>query len=68
MGNKKYVLGNYELKTYEAYLLTKCINSKIYDNNLFIDTHFLTTSMEACFNAENETLKLMLEELRKYGD
>lgn len=65
---KKYVLGNYELKAYEIYLLTKCINSKIDDNNLFIDTHFLTTSMEACFDSENETLILMLEELRRYGD
>ena len=65
---KRYLLGNYELKGYDVHLLTKCINSKIDDNNLFIDTHFLTTSLQACFDCENEALKIMLEELKRYGD
>lgn len=63
---KRYVLGGYELSLFEINLLRRCICSKIDDNVLFMDTHFLTASMQCCFEQENEALKLMLKELECY--
>ena len=68
MGNKKYVLGNYELGSLEIHLLTDAITLIIECNTDYLESFIVPKSMEDFLKHEINILKLMLEELRKYGD
>lgn len=65
---KRYVLGNYELNSFEISLLINCISDSLECNEDYLNSRILPKSMEHYFERENEILKLMIKELKNYGD
>lgn len=65
---KRYVLGNYELSSYEVLLLSDSIKSHLSINQKFINYCPNLSVYNELWNKENNTLSLLLKELERYWD
>ena len=65
---KRYVLGNYELSSYEVLLLSDSIKAHLSINQKFINDCPNGSIYNELWNKENKTLNLMLKELERYWD
>lgn len=64
---KRYVLGNYELSLSDVALLTNCILDRLEDNEDYL--YFSEfKKLNEFYEIENKHLRLMLEQLKRYGD
>lgn len=64
---KKYILGNYELSFTDIVLLTNCILDRLEDNEDYI-WFSKNKKLDELYENENKHLKLMVEQLKGYGD
>ena len=65
---KRYVLGNYELSSYEILLLSDSIKSHLSINQKFINDCSNLSVYNELWNKENKILSLLLKELERYWD
>lgn len=64
---KKYVLGNYELSLADIALLTNCILDRLEFNADYREFGGFK-KLNELYETEDRYLKLMLEQLKRYGD
>ena len=64
---KKYILGNYELSSADIVLLTNCILARLEFNSDYRDFGGFK-KLNELYENEDSHLKLMLEQLKRYGD
>lgn len=64
---KKYILGNYELSFTDIVLLTNCLLDRLEDNEDYL-LFSRNKKLDELYENENKHLKLMVEQLKGYGD
>lgn len=64
---KKYVLGNYELSLPDIVLLTNCILDRLEYNADYREFGGFN-KLNELYEIEDKHLRLMLEQLKRYGD
>lgn len=64
---KKYVLGNYELSSPDIVLLTNCILDRLEYNADYREFGEFK-KLNELYEIEDKHLRLMLEQLKRYGD
>lgn len=64
---KRYVLGNYELSLPDIVLLTNCILDRLEHNADYREFGGFK-KLNELYEIEDKHLRLMLEQLKRYGD